>query len=84
VGTKRWLLPLLVACLPLGCDDEGDSGDSGSQPDVPEVVEGCPNGDALVAIGETRSCVCDDGTDSEQTCLSTGEYAECQCIGGGW
>lgn len=76
----------LVLALVLGpaCDEEGDPADDADGRDVPEAVEGCPDGDDLVAIGEMRVCTCDDGTDAEQTCLSTGEYADCSCAGGGW
>ncbi len=67
-----------------GCDEDAETSDEGAGPDVPAVVEGCPDGDALVEIGQTRGCDCDDGVASEQTCLSTGAFAQCQCVGGGW
>ncbi len=66
------------------CDEEADPDEEHDRGDVPEVVDGCPDGDDLVGVGETRTCTCDDGTEAEQTCLSTGEYADCQCAGGGW
>ena len=76
----------LFFALALGpaCDDGGEPTDEADSMDVPEAVEGCPDGDDLVAIGETRACECDDGTEADQTCLSTGEYADCKCAGGGW
>lgn len=87
-GVRRLLGAFIVAVvLGPGCDDEGEPTDDASAQDVPEAVEGCPDGpdgDDLVEIGETRVCPCDDGTDAEQTCLSTGEYADCKCVGGGW
>lgn len=76
-------LILALAWVP-ACDDESDPADEAESRDVPETVDGCPDGDDLVAIGDTRVCECDDGTDAEQTCLSTGEYADCKCAGGGW
>ncbi len=74
----------LTVALGPGCDEEGDPADDADSRDVPEAVDGCPDGEELVAIGETRACGCDDGTEAEQTCLSTGEYADCKCAGGGW
>ena len=74
----------VVLLLEPACDDDGDPADDAEHRDVPEAVEGCPDEDRLVAIGEARVCTCDDGTDAEQTCLSTGEYADCKCVGGGW
>lgn len=85
VATARRLSVLLFALsFAHGCDESDEPDDRPAHTDVPAAVEGCPDGDALVDIGETRSCTCDDGTEAQQTCLSTGEYAECQCLGGGW
>ena len=85
---SRWGLQgvcAAVLAVPGGCDDQADDGgDEGDGRDVPVVVDGCPDDDDLVDIGQTRSCVCDDGTESMKTCLSTGEFADCQCVGGGW
>lgn len=67
-----------------GCDEDDDPSDEPSHRDVPEVVDGCADGEDLVDIGDTRACTCDDGTESEQTCLSTGSFAQCMCVGGGW
>lgn len=86
VRVVRRLQGALVVALVLGpaCDEAGDPADEAEHSDVPEVVEGCPQGDGLVEIGQTRVCMCDDGTSAEQTCLSTGEYADCKCVAGGW
>ncbi len=84
----RCCLGAVVLALLLGpaCDDGDDAEpeDEAASRDLPESADGCPDGDVLVAIGETRVCPCDDGTEAEQTCLSTGEYADCKCVGGGW
>ena len=81
---SRWVVVAMLMALG-ACDDEGDDGaDEGDGAAVPAVVDGCPDGDDLVDIGQTRTCTCDDGTESLQTCLSTGEFADCQCVGGGW
>ncbi len=79
-----WMVSLLV-CGP-GCDEDTDPDDTSQSAgvDVPGAVDGCPDGDALVEIGNTRDCECDDGTLAEQTCLASGEYADCKCGGGGW
>lgn len=76
------VVALLIAAV--GCDNEDDPADEHSHRDVPEVVDGCMDDDDLVGVGDTRSCTCDDGTESEQTCLSTGSFAACMCVGGGW
>lgn len=81
------LVPLTLALLVApACDErDGDApADDQDRGDVPADAEGCPDGDASVEIGASRACTCDDGTQSEQTCLSTGAYADCQCVGGGW
>ena len=82
----EWVRLGIVASLlaVTGCDDDEDPAEEQSHRDVPEVVDGCEDGDDLVDIGETRQCTCDDGTESEQTCLSTGSFAQCMCVGGGW
>ena len=67
-----------------GCDEENDTSEPTEHSDVPAEIEGCVDGTDLVEIGETRACICDDGTEAEQTCLSTGEYADCKCQGTGW
>ncbi|MBV1856769.1 MAG: hypothetical protein KUG77_00055 [Nannocystaceae bacterium] len=82
--TRRAIALFLAMALGPACEDEGDPADGGDPRDVPEAVEGCPGDEEIVAIGETRVCVCDDGTTAEQTCLSTGEFADCKCAGGGW
>lgn len=75
----------LLMLLSLGaCDEDGETSDPPEHTDVPAEIEGCPDETGLVAIGESRVCTCDDGSEAEQTCLSTGTYAECKCEGGGW
>ncbi|MCR9164237.1 MAG: hypothetical protein ACE37F_17905 [Nannocystaceae bacterium] len=66
------------------CDEDEEPADEQASRDVPPVVDGCPDDGELVDIGETRVCTCDDGTESEQICLSTGAFADCMCVGGGW
>lgn len=84
MGRGRWGAVCFALLLVGACDEEADPADDADHDDVPAVVDGCPDGDALVSIGDKRACTCDDGVESEQTCLSTGEFADCQCVGGGW
>ena len=84
------VLASLLVAVPLACDDEkGDSGGddvadpSGSEEGSGEEqgVEACVDGEQMVAVGEDRACECMDGSQSTQTCLSTGEFGTCDCAG---
>jgi hypothetical protein len=85
------VLATLLVAVPLACDDEkGDSGGddvadpSGSEEGSGEEeqgVEACVDGEQMVAVGEDRACECMDGSQSTQTCLSTGEFGTCDCAG---
>jgi hypothetical protein len=90
----KWLYASMLALLvgPIGCDeDKGDDGgddnsDMTSSSEEEEGsaeagMQGCVDGENTTPVGQTRSCMCTDGSASTQTCLSTGEFGICDCQG---